>query len=384
MTDDRKGESAEAAGMLTRRFRAGMRPLAAATGLFVALSAPVADFLLERHDLERRAESLAGEVARATEAAPNLDAALAGAFAAPRAEEIDRLAVVDAAGAVRARLDRPAAEALWPTVEVRAAFVGGGRPLWLAVRVGEREWLRRDLVLLGLFGALGLVLALALYSFPLRLLRQEDLVRLFAWRSERAAEEERRRLALDLHDGVGQALGAAAVAIVRLSAKTAGPAAPEVAEAGRLVEAALDEVRRVARGLRPPTLDDLGLGPALEALGREAAATGLEVEVQVEPLPRADPELEQACFRLAQEALANVVRHARARKVRLRLARRDLQVVLQVEDDGQGFDPAAVLGLGLVGARERAARLAGTLEVQSAPGRGTRLEAVLPWTEAAA
>ncbi len=359
-----------------------MRPLAVATGLFVALSAPVADFLLERHDLTRRSQALALDLARTAGAQQQgLREALERAVRTPRSEEIETLRVVGFfSGRLLARIAPMPARARWPTVQSSAAFVLDGRPAKLEVVVGEPEWLRRDLVLLGVFGVLGAALAVALYSFPLRLLREEDLVRLFAWRSQRAAEDERRRLSRDLHDGVGQALGAAAVALVRLQAKSGRPA--EALEASRLVDAALDEVRRVARGLRPPTLDDLGLSAALEGLGREASTAGLQVSVEAEPLGRVGAELEQACFRLAQEGLANVVRHARAKRARVRLWRRREEVVLEVEDDGGGFVPGKVLGLGLVGARERAERLGGRFTVDSAPGKGTRLTAVLPWSEA--
>jgi signal transduction histidine kinase len=249
------------------------------------------------------------------------------------------------------------------------------------VDVGEVEWLDRDLLLLGVFGILGLVLGLALYFFPLRLFREEDLVRLFARRSIGAAEEERLRLSRDLHDGIGQALGAAAIGVARLKAR-AGPSV-EADETARLIDGALDELRRVTLGLRPPSLDDLGLGPAVEALVREAAGTGLVTRVEIQPLPRLDAELEQTCFRLAQEALSNVVHHAAATTVRVSLARQAATVVLEVQDDGRGFSPGLAMGLGLVGARERAARLEGSLEIESTPGSGTRLRAILPWREAA-
>ena len=116
---------------------------------------------------------------------------------------------------------------------------------------------------------------------------------------------------------------------------------------------------------------------------REAAGMGLATRVEIQPLPRLDAELEQTCFRLAQEALSNVIHHAGATTVRVSLARQAETVVLEIQDDGRGFSPGFGMGLGLVGARERAARLSGTLEVDSSPGSGTRLRAVLPWRETA-
>ena len=280
--------------------------------------------------------------------------------------------VLDPAGRILAQSKAP--ESAWPLV-IGEESLGPGRGT-VRVAIGEPGWLARDLLLLGVFGALGLALGLALYFFPLRLFREEDLVLLFARRSIKAAEEERLRLSRDLHDGIGQTLGTAAVAVARLVART-GPGA-EAAEAARLIDGALDELRHVTLGLRPPTLDDLGLGASVGALAQEAARTGLRAEVHIEDLPRLDPELEQTCFRLAQEALTNVVRHAQARSFHLTLSRLHDTLVLEVDDDGRGFQAASGLGLGLVGARERAASLAGSFSVESAPGRGTRLRAVLP------
>jgi signal transduction histidine kinase len=137
-------------------------------------------------------------------------------------------------------------------------------------------------------------------------------------------------------------------------------------------------LRRVTRGLRPPALDDLGLSAAVEGLARDAAVAGLEIGLDIQQLPRLDPEIEQTCFRLAQEALANVVRHSRAHRVEVRLICEGQEVVLEVGDDGQGFSADPGLGLGLVGARERAARVSGRLSVQSGKGKGTRFRAVLP------
>lgn len=244
------------------------------------------------------------------------------------------------------------------------------------VAVGEAESIHRDALLLSVSGALGLILGLALYFFPLRLFREEELVQLFARRSIKAAEEERLRLSRDLHDGIGQSLGAAAVALARVAAKTGKT--PETAETARLIDAALNELRQVTQGLRPPSLDDLGIGPAVEALAREAERTGLSARIDIQELPRMAPEVEEACFRLAQEALSNIVHHAGATTFRVSLSRQADNVVLEVEDDGRGFSPSSGLGLGLVGARERAAGVSGSLSVDSAAGKGTRVRAVLP------
>ena len=156
---------------------------------------------------------------------------------------------------------------------------------------------------------------------------------------------------------------------------------PELAESKRLVDDGLQELRHVTQGLRPPALDDLGLGPAIEALAREAGQVGeagLVVRTEITALPRLGVEVEHACYRLAQEALTNISRHAQAKNVQLSLRQEGGTLVLEVEDDGRGFSPGSELGLGLVGARERAAAVSGSLTVDSKPGGGTRLRVVLP------
>lgn len=379
--------SVQMAGLVSARFRRGMLPLAAGTALCVALSAPLADFLLERHDLAHRGQAYASDLAQqiaAQEAGKSALAeddaravlqVIAAALQERGTEDIVRVEVLDARGGEIAALN--SREANWPLVWTGAPLAAGASRLGaVRVAIGEPEWIERDLLLLGVFGGLGLVLGLALYFFPLRLFREEDLVLLFARRSVRAAEEERLRLSRDLHDGLGQTLGTAAVALVRLNARL-GPS-PEAADTARLIDGALDELRHIALGLRPPSLVDLGLGAAVGALARDAERTGLAATVQIEELPPLDPELELTCFRLAQEALSNLVSHAEAKSFRLTLARQGAMLALEVHDDGRGFSPASGMGLGLVGARERASRLAGHFSVESAPGKGTTFRALLP------
>ena len=380
--------SVQMAGLISARFRAGMRPLALGTGLFVALSAPVADFLLEHNDLSHRANLYAGEVAgriarvhAGVDPSAVLDTntilkAVMGFRETRGTDEALKIEVLDTAGNTQAQ-SRSDNSKPWPLVWGEAPLQIADRPAGsVRVAVGETESIHRDLLLLSVSSALGLILGLALYLFPLRLIREEELVQLFARRSIKAAEEERLRLSRDLHDGIGQSLGAAAVALARVAAKMGRT--PETNETARLIDAALNELRQVTQGLRPPSLDDLGIGPAVEALAREAERTGLAARIEIQHLPRMAPELEETCFRLAQEALSNIVHHARATKFRVSLARVAENVVLEVQDDGRGFSPASGLGLGLVGARERAAGVSGTLSIESSSGGGTRLKAVLP------
>ena len=197
----------------------------------------------------------------------------------------------------------------------------------------------------------------------------------------RVQEDERRRLARELHDGVGQNLTALKHRLASLR-DTAGDAALRDALDGAVALCAetLEDTRELSRLLRPTILDDLGLEPALRWLGRSVGeSAGIAVAVEVEPLPPIDGERETLLFRIAQEALNNIAKHANARSVLLRLVERDGQLQLQVVDDGVGFDPAMLSrGSGLSGMRERLQLFEGRVEVHSAPGNGTRLRAVVP------
>ncbi len=198
-----------------------------------------------------------------------------------------------------------------------------------------------------------------------------DLLR----RLVRAEEEERRRLARELHDRTSQDL---AGLVVGLEALERAPETVDRSELKRLARQVAGELRRVTLDLRPRVLDDLGLAAAIRWLAHERHA-GMDVDLELPeelPLP---PPLDIALFRIIQEALANVERHARASRVRV-AARVDGSVVrATVVDDGAGFDPSAPAeGLGLLGMRERAEQLGGVLRVASAPGRGTRVEVELP------
>ena len=151
---------------------------------------------------------------------------------------------------------------------------------------------------------------------------------------------------------------------------------------------ALNESRELSRLLRPPVLDDLGLGVALSWLARTLEArTGLKVELALDGLDeRLDPDVETLIFRLIQEALTNVLRHAGVDRAQVAVRRAGDLVALRVTDAGRGFDPAAVLGggatgSGLRGMRDRLELFGGRLEIVSAPDQGTRIAAELPLTE---
>ncbi len=198
-----------------------------------------------------------------------------------------------------------------------------------------------------------------------------------------AQEAERRRLARELHDETAQALGAVKFAIGTLA--SAAPAEREaIAEEARaLVQSALADVRAIAVHLRPSLLDDFGLQSALEQLASQTAVTsGFAVRFTAENFAEDPPmPLALTIYRIAQEALQNVARHASASRVEVRLAGgAPGGLTLEVRDDGCGFDPAAVgeLHLGLAGIRERVELLRGGFVIVSAPGAGTTVKARLP------
>ncbi|HXY68960.1 MAG TPA: sensor histidine kinase [Gemmatimonadales bacterium] len=204
-----------------------------------------------------------------------------------------------------------------------------------------------------------------------------------------AQDEERRRLARELHDQAGQALAALVVGLRRVSdARTLQEAIGHARKLRRSVTGAMVELGRITRGLHPGVLDDLGLGPALKRHAADTAESlGIAVRVRISGFgPRRLPlPLEIALFRIAQEALTNVGRHAGARRVEISLARSASAVRLAVSDDGKGFDPGArarrarpVRRFGLLGIRERATALGGTVDVASARGRGTTVAVSLP------
>jgi signal transduction histidine kinase len=197
-----------------------------------------------------------------------------------------------------------------------------------------------------------------------------------------AQELERRRLARELHDETGQALTSILLGLKGLDEAVEGEAGHDAVGALReLVVATLQDVRRLAVELRPKVLDDFGLVPALERLTETLAEqTGMQVRFEAAlPSERLPPEIETALYRIVQEALTNVVKHARAGSVSVVLTRKPSSVAALVEDDGHGFDPAHVRdgGFGLVGMRERVGLFDGRLQVESGED-GTTLVAEVP------
>ena len=224
--------------------------------------------------------------------------------------------------------------------------------------------------------------------------RVEEELRYLPRRISEAQEAERSRVARELHDGVNQVIVSAAGKLRRaqdmISAQN--PAASElISYSQKLLAQAQEENRRIARNLRPTDLDELGLADACRNLCKELKTrTGLTVGCRFarfsKPLP---PEVDLGLFRVVREALHNVEKHARAKTVQLQMASNRGAVMLKIQDDGRGFDPALLetgkadkRGIGLFSLRAHAAALGGTCEVFSKPGQGTTITVRVPVAKA--
>jgi signal transduction histidine kinase len=194
-------------------------------------------------------------------------------------------------------------------------------------------------------------------------------------------EQERVRIAREVHDELGQALTAMKIDLQQMGRRHAGLDEPLGALA-RTIDQIVELVRRIASDLRPAILDDLGVTAALEQqLRRVRESTGMKTTLVVDEEPALDMLTSVTLYRIAQEALANIVRHAEATEVEISLTIRDGAAVLEIGDNGRGVAPEQVAdsrSLGLVGMRERASLLGGSVTIHGRPGEGTRITAILP------
>jgi signal transduction histidine kinase len=200
-------------------------------------------------------------------------------------------------------------------------------------------------------------------------------------RAVQGQELERRRLARELHDETGQALTSILLGLRNLESADRDEMAEAVGNLRELVVATLQDVRRLAVELRPTALDDFGLAAALERLAEgfaEQTGAAVEFESQLgdERLPE---EIETALYRIVQEALTNVIKHAHAERVSIALRKSDGLVTARIEDDGRGFmESKDGEGLGLIGIRERVELVSGRLEIESSAGSGTTIVVEVP------
>jgi signal transduction histidine kinase len=243
-------------------------------------------------------------------------------------------------------------------------------------------------LILGLTMGLGFLLA----AFSIRRIlglesqsaRQFREVQQLSARLVAAQEEERRSIARELHDEVGQSLTGVLVEMANLTtlvrAGDPEPVAAKAAEIKKLVEGSIGVVRNMALLLRPAMLDDLGLVPALEWQAREVSKrSGVFVTVDAEGVPEDLPEEHKtSVYRIVQEALHNSVQHAGATRIVITVKQAPGHLLVTIEDDGKGFDAARVKGMGLLGIEERVSHLGGTFTVESQPGKGAALRVDLP------
>ncbi len=238
---------------------------------------------------------------------------------------------------------------------------------------------------IALFAAMLLAAGCILYIWRIERLngrRYEEIVGLSA--SLVAAQEtERRSISRELHDEVGQTLGAVLVDAGALANRI--PAADDASHRyldniRTLTDASLNAIRNIALLLRPSMLDDLGLIPALEWQAREVSRrSGVKVKVKADNVSDALPDAVRTCvYRIAQEALTNVSRHSGAKSAQVAVEQTAGSLLLTVSDDGSGFDPKTTRGIGLLGMEERVKQLGGMIEVRSQPGGGTTLRVSLP------
>ncbi|MGB8457628.1 MAG: sensor histidine kinase [Candidatus Acidiferrum sp.] len=198
-----------------------------------------------------------------------------------------------------------------------------------------------------------------------------------------AQEEERRSISRELHDEVGQSLGALLVEVGQLS-KLVPPEArdthAQITHIKSVAESAVKSIRDIALLLRPPMLDDLGLVPALEWQAREISRrSDMEVEVHSQSVSEdLGDETKVTIYRLVQEALNNAATHASAKNAKVTVVQRPDKIIVEITDDGDGFDPERKRGMGILGMEERVRRLGGAFTIQSAPGKGAIVTAELP------
>ena len=424
---------------LRRYLDARMLPLAVLLAVLVSLSAPLAYFTLTAGVLRTRAAATAAQIAaaigREVQARPVLwryddGNLLAQLHANTEQPGIARIEVVDRTG-VRVPLDPrppgPDTDLLWESapIAINEQVVGH---VWAGARVADAR--AGALLLLLPFAVLGVGLAALVFFIPGRaisraerridaliarieasqaalaefnrtleqqvaersseLRAKEQHLRELSSRAVLLQEAERRVIARELHDSAGQALTATRInlQIIAQLAEAGGQSrvAGLAARTLTIADATLEEIRRAVSMLGPAILDDVGLVAAIQRLCDDfGERADLRIDADLAELPQRGltAAIESTCYRVAQEALTNVARHANATNVRVTLAVDDATVRLEVADNGRGFDPRPRTGdspggRGLVGMRERVELLGGTLHIANNPGGGTAVTVVLP------
>jgi len=382
---------------LTTWFKKRMLPLVVAAAIPIAVAAPLAFTLQKRSELVQTARGEAARLALVVgaeiEERPRLwryDATKIGERLA--AEGLDRrpLRVFERGREVKVDLLRSAALprfVLWGRGEVVPR--GAASPaasVWVAVDAGPL--VSGAALLAALFTLLAVALGSLLYLLPVGAVRgAERRTHLLLGRlALTLQEEDRRRIARDLHDGAGQALTAARLELAALAARDAGPGREALRRITGQLDDALEEVRRSSTALGPPALEELGFARAVERRceALEEAAQ-IPVACSIDRLPILPAAVELASYRIVQEALTNVARHAKARRAWVKVQADAEQLTLEVGDDGLGLPAAGANsgaaprpGSGLAGIRERVRLLDGELHLERPASGGLVLRAVVP------
>jgi signal transduction histidine kinase len=263
------------------------------------------------------------------------------------------------------------------------------------IRVAGREF-RRTLLLISVASLLlGVAVAAFTIFYTRKLQHHSDEVQLELKRLSqhvvKAQEHERKSISRELHDEVGQMLTGLRMELANLDVPAIQQNAADyqrLQEAKRLTESTLQCVRNLSMLLRPSMLDDLGLSPALRWQAREfSKRSGIPVNLLIDGEVDGLPDEVRTCvYRVVQEALTNVARHANAGRIDLNVQRLGQEILLTIEDDGDGFDvlkPSRTAGIGLIGLKERVWELSGAVQIDSENGKGTRISVHLPVLEGA-
>ena len=257
------------------------------------------------------------------------------------------------------------------------------------IQTSEREFRRTLIAISAASVVIGIVVALFTILYTRRLERNSETVKLELKRLSqhmvKAQELERRTISRELHDEVGQMLTGLRMELANLDVPAIRQNTADyqrLEEAKRLTERTLQCVRDLSMLLRPSMLDDLGLSPALRWQAREfSRRSSIPVNLTINGEVDAVPDDVRTCvYRVVQEALTNVARHAHAKRINLHVKRHGEEIGVTIEDDGRGFEVAAPrsAGIGLLGLKERVSELAGTTQIVSRPGKGTHISVHIP------
>ncbi|HMU40919.1 MAG TPA: sensor histidine kinase [Pseudomonadota bacterium] len=351
------------------------------TAIVIQVSAPTAYYLAKRHELWLEARSFATQTAGLLRSEIEQQNGLWQYNTPKLTERLASEGLLSGRHLVIRTADNQAVSVFADPLPIRPLWgradthVQGDRVARVYVALDMGPLLRTTLWLGFSFAGLSLLVGALLYVLPVFAVStaQRRIERLLAELALAMQEEDRRRIARELHDGVGQALTAARLKIMTLEAH------PALADLSKLLDDALMDIRRSVERLSPLSLSDLGLSEALHRHCESfSAATGLSVFCEVDELPPLSAQLETACYRIVQESLTNTAKHAHAKRAWVQLRVEEDHLLLAVYDDGRANTPTLVWGQGLRGISERARLLDGNASISLDKNGSLRVEVTLP------